>query len=96
MGISKRDFKAIETMIRELPEPDYKDMCDFMGLSAPELRILDLKYRRRFEDRPTREYIAEELGYSPSTLDRRVKAIIKRIGKYANRMIQVLHWSNTD
>lgn len=88
MGITKRDLKAVEAMLIEIPEPDYKDLCNFIGLSAPELRILDLKYRYK-EDlgRPTREYIAEEVGISVSTLDRRVKTILKRIGKYANRII---------
>lgn len=88
MGLSKKDFKAVETMLRELPKPDYNELCDFIGLDAPELRILDLKYRH--SERYTREYIAEELAISPSTLDRRVKAILKRIAKYAHKVISRL------
>lgn len=90
MGLTKRDLKAVEAMLIEIPEPDYKDLCNFLGLSAPELRILDLKYRYKDDfTRPTREYIAEEVGISVSTLDRRLKAVLKRIGKYANRVIHL-------
>ena len=89
MGLTKRDLKAVEMMLMEIPEPDYKDLCTFLGLSAPELRVLDLKYRYKDDfGRPTREYIAEEVGISPSTLDRRIKGLLKRIGKYANRVIR--------
>ena len=88
MGLTKRDLKAVEAMLKEIPEPDYKDLCNFLGLSAPELRILDLKYRYKSDfTHPTREYIAEEVGVSVSTLDRRLKSVLKRIGKYANRII---------
>lgn len=75
--------------MREIPQPDYKDLCELLGLPAPELRILDLKYRSGTpEGYPaTREYIAEELGISPSTLDRKLKAVLKRIARYANRVI---------
>lgn len=91
MGISKKDYKVIEQMLREIPKPDYEDLVDFLGLPAPELRILDLKYRYSNDVyRPTREYIAEEVGMSVSTLDRRLKSILKRIGKYAQRIIPSL------
>lgn len=43
MGLTKQDLKAVEMMLRELPKPEYEDLCDFIGLDAPELRILDLK-----------------------------------------------------
>ena len=77
MGLTKQDLKAVEMMLRELPKPEYEDLCDFIGLDAPELRILDLKYRH-YTERYTREYIAEELGMSVSTFDRRKKAILKK------------------
>lgn len=87
--LTHRNKKAVEAMLREIPEPDYKELCDLLGLPAPELRILDLKYRKGTpEGYPaTREYIAEDLGISPSTLDRKLKAVLKRIAKYANRII---------
>lgn len=49
MGLTKQDLKAVEMMLRELPKPEYEDLCDFIGLDAPELRILDLKYRHYTE-----------------------------------------------
>lgn len=89
MGLTKQDLKAVEMMLRELPKPEYEDLCDFIGLDAPELRILDLKYRH-YTERYTREYIAEELGMSVSTFDRRKKAILKRIAKYTNKAMAAL------
>lgn len=50
MGLTKQDLKAVEMMLRELPKPEYEDLCDFIGLDAPELRILDLKYRHYTEN----------------------------------------------
>lgn len=84
MGLTKQDLKAVEMMLRELPKPEYEDLCDFIGLD-----ILDLKYRH-YTERYTREYIAEELGMSVSTFDRRKKAILKRIAKYANKAMAAL------
>lgn len=75
MGLTKQDLKAVEMMLRELPKPEYEDLCDF---------------NRHYTERYTREYIAEELGMSVSTFDRRKKAILKRIAKYANKAMAAL------
>lgn len=94
-GRVKKDFKAVEVMLRELPKPDYENLCDFIGFTRPEVRILDLKYRSgEGALKPTREYIAEEVGMSPSTLDRRCKSMLKRIAKYADRILAQLAWTN--
>lgn len=29
MGLTKQDLKAVEMMLRELPKPEYEDLCDF-------------------------------------------------------------------
>lgn len=92
MGRTK-DFKAIESMLREISQPDYENLCNFLGLAAPELRILDLRYRQNVY-KPTREYVAEEMGMSVSTLDRKIKAILKRIAKYAHKVMAELSLSN--
>lgn len=94
-GRVNKDFKAVEVMLRELPKPDYENLCDFIGFTRPEIRILDLKYRNGSGVfKPTREHIAEEVGMSTSTLDRRCKAMLKRIAKYADRLLAQLAWTN--
>lgn len=92
MGRSK-DFKAIESVLREIPQPDYEHLCSFLGLAAPELRMLDLRYRQNVY-KPTREYVAEEMGMSVSTLDRKIKGILKRIAKYAHKLIAEIALAN--
>lgn len=88
MGLSRQNTKAIECMLKELPQPDYESLCNFLGLTEDERKVLDLRYRQR-DFKPTREFVAEELGMSPSTLDRRIKSLLKRIDKFAKRILQL-------
>jgi hypothetical protein len=91
---SKQDLKAVEVMLKELPKPEYENLCDFIGFAPPEIRILDLRYRYASDVKPTREYVAEELGMSPSTLDRRIKGLLKRIARCANKLIRGIACDN--
>lgn len=86
MALTKQNRKAIEQMLEEIPEPDYESLCNFLGMVPEERKILELRYRQR-DFKPTREFVAEELGMSPSTLDRHVKSLLKRIDKFAQKLL---------
>lgn len=89
MELTRAHRHDIETMLREMPQPNYDSLCNFLGLIQDERDILTLRYRYR-KFRPTREFVAEELGMSTSTLDRHLKALLKRINNFAQRLLLML------
>lgn len=88
MGLTNQNKKAIEATLKELPQPAFESLCEFLGLVTAERRLLELRYRQG-SFKPTREYVAEELGMSPSTLDRYTKSLLKRIDKCARKLLQM-------
>lgn len=74
---------SIEMFLRNVPEIDYKNLTEFYGFAPPELRILDLRFRKKL----TREEVAEELDISVPTIDRKINKILKRIDSYFDRFL---------
>lgn len=87
MNVTKKGKKAVEEMLRDLPITDYEELKRVFGFSKDDALLLDLKCRDPHGYKMTRTEISEELGMSPSTLDRHLKAIYKRILKYADKLV---------
>lgn len=79
--MTKLQLKYAANLLKAVPEPTYKCICDYLSLNAEDRNILYLRFRN-YDYAHTREYVAEEVGISPSTLDRKVKCILNRVCTY--------------
>ena len=78
----------IISIIKSISDDDFERCCKYLGIVDDDLVLLKLRYRSH--PSYTREYVAEELGISTSTLDRRIDELFLKIFSYRITLSNIL------